>query len=172
MIELYRPQFAYQTPDGCREEDFIYVFDGTNTPALNQNLNNVNFAPPNAIPLNLDQDVPFLWRGIKIGPMRETTSGTPVAYLLPNISVQFRDPYNNDLSIGLVPATHYGFPQNPVTYNSGLYGGNPVPIDEIYCPPGGVVQLFLSAGALGSLPLQFFLSVSLHGVKRYRECKA
>ena len=35
---IYRAQFCYPTPPGCRDEDFVYYFDGSNTPMLNQDV--------------------------------------------------------------------------------------------------------------------------------------
>jgi len=155
---MYRPQFAYSTLPGCKDEDFVYFFDGSNTPFLNQSLSGLSIAN---IPLILDQDAPFYWRGIKID-MR-TTGAVP-----PNVNVKLRDCYQNDLSDGLVPATQYGFPQNPVTFNGQNYTGAPVPLEpEIYCPRGGVILLFLSAPALAN---PSYLSVTLFGVKRFTGC--
>lgn len=155
---MYRPQFAYSTLPGCKDEDFPYFFDGSNTPFLNRSISGLSI--PN-IPLILDQDAPFYWRGLKID-MR-TTGAVP-----PNVNVKLRDCYQNDLSDGLVPATQYGFPQNPVTFNGQNYTGAPVPLEpEIYCPRGGVILLFLSAPSLAN---PSYLSVTLFGVKRFTGC--
>ena len=155
---MYRPQFAYSTLPGCKDEDFVYFFDGSNTPFLNQSVSALSIP---YIPLILDQDAPFYWRGIKID-MR-TTGAVP-----PNVNVKLRDCYQNDLSDGLVPATQYGFPQNPVTFNGQNYTGAPVPLEpEIYCPRGGVILFFFEAPTLAN---SSYLSVTLFGVKRFTGC--
>ena len=155
---MYRPQFAYSTLPGCKDEDFVYFFDGSNTPFLNQSVSALSIP---YIPLILDQDAPFYWRGIKID-MR-TTGAVP-----PNVNVKLRDCYQNDLSDGLVPATQYGFPQNPVTFNGHNYTGAPVPLEpEIYCPRGGVILFFFEAPTLAN---PSYLSVTLFGVKRFTGC--
>jgi hypothetical protein len=155
---MYRPQFAYSTLPGCKDEDFVYFFDGSNTPFLNQSVSALSIP---YIPLILDQDAPFYWRGIKID-MR-TTGAVP-----PNVNVKLRDCYQNDLSDGLVPATQYGFPQNPVTFNGQNYTGAPVPLEpEIYCPRGGVILFFFEAPTLAN---PSYLSVTLFGVKRFTGC--
>jgi hypothetical protein len=155
---MYRPQFAYSTLPGCKDEDFVYFFDGSNTPFLNQSVSGLSIP---YIPLILDQDAPFYWRGLKID-MR-TTDAVP-----PNVNVKLRDCYQNDLSDGLVPATQYGFPQNPVTFNGQNYTGAPAPLEpEIYCPRGGVILFFLEAPTLSN---PSYLSVTLFGVKRFTGC--
>ena len=155
----YRPQFAYRTPPGCRDLDFTYVFDGSNVPVLATNLAG---ASSFEIPLPLERDAPFLWRGLKVN----ATLTAGLVYGFPNVSVQFTDPYLNPLSDGLVPATLYGFPSNPMQFLGQLLTGPPVPLeDEIFCPAGSVVLVTVSAGAA-----QAFLSFSLHGVKRYKDC--
>lgn len=165
-MSIYRPQFAYASPEGCRDEDYVYFFDASNTPLLNQNVSGLNIP---FIPLVLDQDTAFYWRGFKVGAIRELSGGEPVLYDFPNFSLKLRDCYQNDLSDDLVPACLYGFPSNPLSFNSALLTGAPVPLDpEIYCPPGGVITLFLSVPTLAAgtwLP-----SISLYGVKRYKEC--
>jgi hypothetical protein len=156
---IYRPQFAYATPGGCRDEDFIYAFDGSNTPLLNQDVSGQTIGN---IPLILQQDAPFYWRGIKVG-LRQ-----PTEYVLPNVNVQFQDCYQNNLSDDLVPATQYGFSQNPLAFSSAVLTGPPYVLDsEIYCPPGGYILLFLQAPVLSAVSL---LQVSLYGVKRFKEC--
>jgi hypothetical protein len=61
----YRPQFAYPTSRGCRDEDFVYYFDGSNVPLLANGL--AAGVEIDYIPLPLDQDAPFYWRGWKVG---------------------------------------------------------------------------------------------------------
>ena len=180
----YRPQFAYATPPGCRDEDFVYFFDGSNVPLLNQSLYANSEIP--YIPLPLDQDAPFYWRGWKCGIRHlavenvcpPVVPSVTVSYQLPDFQLKLRDCYDNDLMDSMVDATECGFPQNPLSFLSGLLTGPPVPLEsEIYCPRGGVLQLFLrGGGTLGSPTdthdIQFnFVSLSFYGVKRYKECK-
>lgn len=155
---IYRPQFAYPTPQSCKDEDFVYSFDGSNTPLLNQSVSALSVP---FIPLVLDQDAPFYWRGVKVD-IRTTSA------LAPNVNVKLRDCYLNDLSDGFIPATQFGFPQNPVVFQGANYTGPPVPFEpEIYCPRGGVIQLFIQAPTLAA---DTFLSVSMFGVKRFQGC--
>lgn len=156
---IYRPQFCYPTPPGCRDEDFVYYFDGSNTPLLNQDVQGLTLSN---IPLPLQQDAPFYWRGIKV-ELRGAGGGPAI----PDLYVKFQDPYLNFLSDGLVSATTYGFAQNPVVFNQAEYTGPPVPLEpEIYCPPGGLIQFFLfcPTGTV-SYPM-----VTLFGVKRFKDC--
>ena len=172
---MYRPQFAYSTLPGCKDEDFVYFFDGSNTPFLNQSISALSIP---YIPLILDQDAPFYWRGIKIdmrthghGPTAPGglhPRGSWPGAVPPNVNVKLRDCYQNDLSDGLVPATQYGFPQNPVTFNGQNYTGAPVPLEpEIYCPRGGVILFSFEAPTLAN---PSYLSVTLFGVKRFTGC--
>jgi hypothetical protein len=159
---MYRAQFAYPTPEGCRDEEFVYHFSGANTPALNVDISGITL---NNVPLVFEQDAPFYWRGIKVGLLN---SSTPI-YEIPNVSVQFQDCYQNNLSDDLVPATHYGFPQNPLDFNSQLLTGPPFVLDpEIYCPPGGYLLFFAQAPTLDAGT--HLIEISLYGVKRYKEC--
>lgn len=176
---MYRPQFAYATPLGCRDEDFTYHFDGSNTPLLNQNISGKTI---DNIPLVLEQDAPFYWRAWKV-TMRENqriTESTPlVQYVAPNFYVRLRDCYQNDLQDTWVPASECGFPQNPLTINSSMLTGPPVPLEpEIYCPRGGVILAFLQAPLLVTPPVSpgdfdnFLVSFTLYGVKRFKECNS
>lgn len=161
---MYRPQFPYPIPDGCRDEDFVYYFDGSNVPLLNQSVSGLSV--PN-IPLILEQDADFYWRGFSVGMY--TTGAGPVE-VQPNVAVKFQDCYQNNLSEGLIPATQYAFPQNPVTFYNGMYNGPFVPLEpEIFCPRGGVILFFMQAPTLAS---PSYVMVSLFGVKRFQECKS
>lgn len=160
---MYRPQFPYPTPEGCRDEEFVYFFDGDNTPLLNQSVAGQQILN---IPLVLQQDASFFWRGIKLGLYDSLIS----AYAFPNVDVQFQDCYQNMLSDDFVPASHYGFPMNPLSFNSSLLTGPPFILEpEIYCPPGGYILLFLQAPLINPVHTSF-LNVSLYGVKRFKGC--
>lgn len=165
---IYRPQFAYETPPGCRDVDYVYFFDGSNVELLNQSISGKTIEN---IPLTLEQDAPFYWRGIKVNADRETNSGVPDAYIIPPVSVKcrFEDWAYNKLSDDYVNATQYGFPSNPWAISRAQLTGPPVPIAEIYCPPGSVQWFFVKAGTLSS-PDAHFISISLYGVKRFKEC--
>jgi hypothetical protein len=166
---IYRPHFPYATPIGCRDLDFTYYFDGSNTPQLNQNVSGLEI--PN-IPLTLEQDAPFMWRGFKVNADRELSGGTaPDTYVAPNWQVRFEDWAFNKLQDDYIAAVLTGFPQNPWSINRAKLTGPPVPFPcEIYCPPGSVQWFFLKAGSLSGGD-SHFASVCLYGVKRYKECE-
>lgn len=163
---IYRPQFASSTPAGCRDIPFVYTFDSSNTPVLASDINGKTLP---YIQLPLESDAPFIWRGIKAGPLRTIVAGVTTVYALANYLLRFRDCYENDMTDNYVPATKYGAPMNPMVINSGELTGPPVPLDaEVYCPAGGVVQAFLQVGTLTSGGGQSYsTSFSLFGVKRY-----
>jgi hypothetical protein len=170
---MFRPPFAYSTPAGCRDVPFVYTFDASNTPVLNQDINNSTIP---YIQLALEQDAPFFWRGFKAGPLRVIIAGVTSSYALPNYSLMLWDCYENPLcdrpvAGPYVAVSKWGFPQNPVIVNGGYLTGPPTPMEEIYCPPGGVVQAFLQVPQLTAGGGQSYsTSLSLFGVKRYREC--
>jgi hypothetical protein len=121
----YRPQFAYPpAPGNCRDEEFEYYFDRTNTPGLA-----VTLTPgqqQNNIPLVLDKDAVFLCRGIKIG--------NPSSVL----GVQFKDPSGNPLSDNYEPAADYsGFSAQSVQPGAPPRALEP----EIECPAGAALLL-------------------------------
>ncbi len=121
----YRPQFAYPpAPGNCRDEEFEYFFDKTNTPGLA-----VTLTPgqtQNNIPLVLDKDSVFLCRGIKIG--------NPSSVL----GVQFKDPSGNQLSDDYEPAADYsGFSGQSVQPGAPPRAMEP----EIECPAGAALIL-------------------------------
>ena len=145
----YRPQYAYPTPKGFRDEQFHYSFDGFNTPLLNQNVA-ANSTIAN-IPLVLQTDAPFLMRGIKVSPQVKS-----------QLLIQFKDPWGNYLSTGLLPIALYASPPG------GSYVGYPPLIfePEIKCPIGGVWWVWLQNGTNGALAAP---EISFYGVKRYRD---
>ena len=167
----YRPQFAYSTPAGCRDVPFTYTFDASNTPYLASDINGLTIP---YIQLPMEQDAPFYWRGLKLGALRVIIGGVTSSYALPNYSVYFRDPYDNDLQDTYTPASLFGWPSNPQIVQGGMLSGPPVPMEsEVYCPPGGVVQAFLQVATLTAGGGQTYsTSFSFYGVKRYKECAA
>ena len=170
---MYRPQFAYKTPDGCLDVEFTYFFDGSNTPLLYQDVTSKRI---DNIPLVMEQDAPFYWRGIKVALLESAsgpngTIGGITNYEVPNVNVRFQDCYQNNLSDGYVPSTHYGYPMNAVAFNNSLLTGPPFLLDpEIYCPPGGYILLFIQAGTLTAPTTSYLLNVTLFGVKRFKDC--
>ena len=172
----YRPQFAFPTDPGCRDEDFVYYFDGSNVPLLAGGIaagQQIDY-----IPLPLDQDAPFYWRGWKVGLRNIHPSGCPpvsiVSYKLPDFRIKLRDCYDNDLMDSMVTACECGFPQNPLAFLDQLLTGPPVALDGpdegIYCPRGGVIQAFIRGGAGLIFGDTNLVSISLYGVKRYKGC--
>lgn len=154
---MYRPQFPYATPPGCRDEDVVYTFDGSNVPLFAAGLVAGQVIPE--IPLPLQQDAPFYWRGWKFEARK--VGGGPSA---PDINIRLRDVYDNYLSDDFVPAVEYGFVQDEAFPISTP----PVILEpEIYCPRGGVLYVFLQGGNfLGT----FDPILTLFGVKRLKGC--
>jgi hypothetical protein len=152
---MYRPQFAYATPDGYQDQDFSYSFDNTNTTLLNgvplangQIASGVNILN---IVLPLQPDEVFLWRGWKVI--------SSVNGLMP-LYIQWRDPSGNYLSLCPVPILHIATPSG-----APVWGTSVVPIEpEIACPAGSNVLVNISypgTGTAFNLP-----RVVLYGVKR------
>jgi hypothetical protein len=151
---MYRPQFAYATPEGYEDQDFSYSFDFSNTQAL---ATSSGFVTPGLIMANvimtLQPDEVFLWRGWKV-----VTSDAALTALF----IQFRDPQGNYLSPAPVPMVH-------IAFGSGAkgWGRATVPIEpEIPCPAGSNVLCNISnptnsAGFNVPVP-----RIVLYGVKR------
>lgn len=146
---MFRPQFAYATPPGYKDQDFQYSFDGnTNTPLLSGNINSGVLIQNIILPLQPDEV--FLWRGWKV--QSYSISFMP-------LYIQWRDPMGNYLSLCPVPVAHIALP-------GGIagYGFETVPIEpEIPCPAGSNVlcSLYNASPAPTQLP-----RVVLYGVKR------
>lgn len=119
---MYRPQFTYPTPSEFDDKDFVAYFDQTNTTQLNAALSLAAGATIIGIPLVLQSDAPFFWRGIKInGPS--------------NFGVRFRDPYGNYMSSDYLPLPLDYEPQEPA-----VIGSNPVVLEpQVRCPAGSVI---------------------------------
>jgi hypothetical protein len=143
---LFKPQWAYKTPDGYRDEPYLIPF--TFSVLMNGSL-------VSSLPLQLDDDAPYLWRAIvfpAVGPLVGSPNGFPGL-------VRIRDSHGNPITDGLVYALGaYGL--------SGLANQNAFgfPIEpEIECAPGGTLLFdfqmsstgaeasFLFAAALGTL---------------------
>ena len=158
---MYRPQFPFPTPKDCVDEDVVYVFNANNLPVLGNAI--AGGTQLLNIPLNLDPDAPFLWRGFM------TQSGNPGI----GLAIQFRDPSGNLLSDGFVPIPIYSVPagsNNPL----GISGnqGTPVLLEAdagegqgaIFCPAGATIQInFYNPTGSPITPPTILFS----GVKRY-----
>jgi hypothetical protein len=143
---LYRPQFPYSSIPDCREEQFHYFYDSTNVAALGTSI--AAGASLLNIPLPLQPDAAFLWRGFKAG-----SSG---------LSIRLKDPYGNYLSPCPVPIELYGDTPND---SSGNSGGFCVPWGQgIYCPPGGNVFVDFYNPTSGALTPT---AITLQGMKRF-----
>lgn len=123
----YRPQYAYpEPPPGWAEEDFVYYFDSTNTPALaGLTANN----PVLKIPLQMQADAEFRLRGIQI-------SGN-----VGNLYIRLYDAYGGELAQALAEADRmYAGTEN----GPNPIGRLPVPFEpEIPCPAGGFLLIDL-----------------------------
>lgn len=119
---MYRPQFPCPTPKGFDDKDAVQYFDQTNTPQLNNALSLAAGGFLLSIPLQLQSDAPFTWRGTKInGPS--------------NFAVRFRDPYGNYLNSDWVPLPLDYAPDEPA-----VFGSLPIVLDpEVHCPLGSVI---------------------------------
>jgi hypothetical protein len=118
----YKPQWAYATPDGFRDELFLYPFSFTvkadgKTPAI-------------GLPMQLEDDVPTILRAILFPNCSPNPSSTDFPAF-----VRITDSNGNPLSDGLILAAGvYGL--------SGLENQNAFgfPFEpEILCAPGGTI---------------------------------
>lgn len=130
---LYKPQWAYKTPDGYRDDFYVIPFSFT-VPA--------DGAVHLGFPVQLDDDVPYLVRGI-IFPMIGTAQPNynqipPLAF--PGL-VRMFDSHGNPLTEGLVLAlgawAQPGFSDANTPTGINAFG---FPIEpEVECSPGGAV---------------------------------
>jgi hypothetical protein len=150
---MYRPQFAYATPEGYTDQDFSYSFDFSNTPALNTPS---GFVIPgqtfNNVILPLQPDEVFMWRGWKV----QTTS-----FALMSLYIQWRDPNGNYLSPAPVPVAHIALPSGAIGWGRAV-----VPIEpEIPCPAGSNILVnILNLNTPGFSPPT--PRIVMYGVKR------
>ena len=148
---MYRPQFAYATPDGYQDQDFTYSFDFSNTTLLATPVTGAAFAIQNII-LPLQTDEVFLWRGWKV--ISSTIAPMP-------LYIQWRDPSGNYLSLCPVPIAHIALPSGAFAW-----GFATVPIEpEIACPAGSNVLVNISSPTAFAPPINL-PRVVLYGVKR------
>jgi hypothetical protein len=146
---IYRPQFAFPTPEGFRDQEFEHYYDYTTLPALA----GVGPAKLYDIPLTIDPDAEFRWRGVKFD---HTT--------LANYGVRFRDTHLNYLSDDFVPS-YLAFIGPSTDARSGGQGVDAEP--ELICPASGEVTLDICS--YDTTPWQSGGpgNVTLCGVKRY-----
>jgi len=148
---VIRQQFPFPTPPDCVDEDFVYVFNSNNVAILGTSI--AAAAEVRDIPLQLEPDAPFLWRGLSV----ESS----------NLMIRFKDPAGNFLSNGYAPINLYACPAGisaeqgqPVALEADAGGGQ----GAIFCPAGSIIQVFFYNNTVGSLtptPIQ------LVGVKRF-----
>jgi len=158
---MYRPEFAYPVAEPpCEDVRCSYSFDATNVPAIAAGIPG-NWVQSNRIPLQLDQDAPFLLRGIQIA---ETVLriGLVDSQNLPLVDPGQGPGFDND---GLPPALE--------AYVWGsTNGAGLVALDSdnwgVWFPPGAVLGLYVgnTSGGLENPPI-----ITLHGVKRYSRSK-
>jgi hypothetical protein len=136
----YKPQWAYATPDGYRDEIYLYPFSFTvladgKTFALN-------------LPMQLDDDVPTILRAIVFPDCGPNLS----SFEFPAM-VRIRDSEGNPLSDGLIlSAGVYGLSGFP---NGNAFG---FPLEpEIVCAPGGTIIFDFLVGSNGGVAQHAFL---------------
>jgi hypothetical protein len=116
----YRDQYDFCTPEGFEDEDFEYVFNFQNTPALAAPI-----APGQTslnIPLQLQSDAPYMIRAIQVANPQSV------------LSIRFRDAFEQFLSDDFVPSWCYASTQ-------GDNGAVQEP--ELPCPAGSVILVDL-----------------------------
>jgi hypothetical protein len=148
---IYRPQYAYPTPRGFTDEQFSYTFDQSNTPFLNSgNLASGSFIQN--IPLPLDRDAAFLWRGFTILGVNDTD---------PVMAVRFRDAAGNYLSDDFVPIDLYARPLGLAIVGTLTVIWEP----QIECPAGGMLWVDLKNQSNGAVNTNL-VRLTLDGAKR------
>ena len=147
---MYRPQFAYATPDGYQDQDFSYSFDGkSNTPLLAGTISPGVFIQNIVLPLQPDEV--FIWRGTKV-----------ISYALSvqTLYIQFKDPMGNYLSPAPVPISHIVLPSGVANW-----GNSTVPMEpEIPCPAGSNITVYIQNPSAGNTEL--LPRIVLYGIKR------
>jgi hypothetical protein len=149
----HRPHFAYQTPAGYVDERAEFPFDYRNAPSFNSaSVPYLQYME--SIPLRLDADAEFRWRGIS------WEYPDPGFFYVGQIAIRLRDAYGNYLSSDFIPILNYAqayhimqpwndtgglnnpAPPSPPTFVSPFVGGMAVPFaDEIICPASSVLWL-------------------------------
>jgi hypothetical protein len=129
--QKFRPQWAYPTPDGFRDETFIvgpFTLPVPGNGALSLDL-----------PVSVDDDVQYYIRAIMLTTLIGTTGGQGTGVL-----ARIRDTYGNPLSDGLVLGLGVWANQE-----NGLNGFGWVMEPELQCSEGGVLLFDLQASSNG-----------------------
>jgi hypothetical protein len=158
-MSMYRPQYAFGTPRGFRDETFHYSFDKTNVAALGVQIPAGQLR--NDIVLQLQNDQEFVCRGISVLGADVERGGTAPS----NLYLWLKDPFGNYLSQTYVPLSRY-------LTGSGrtVTGRFPVILEpEIICPAGGMWVAYFYNPTSGSLYPPAF---TFYGDKRYSEVAA
>jgi len=144
----YRPQYAFGTPPGFRDEQFHYSFDATNVPVLGTAIG-AGLTVRNIV-LQLQNDAEFILRAWKIQVSPPGRS---------SLALTIRDPYGNYLSASHLMLNNYLTPGGAV----GI-GQMVVPCEaEIRAPIGGFFDLTLYNPTLGNVTPGAF---TLYGLNR------
>lgn len=155
----FKPEWAYRIPTGYKGESFILPFSFS-VPA--------NGAVQVGYPWRLDDDVPWLWRGLvfpQIGTAEmDNEEGNPGL-------VRIWDPYGNPLTncvqtddfvlawgaigqSGFTSINAFGFPLG----------------SEIECPAGGVIQFDFQIPVVSGAPAEVQMQGTMLGVKLFADC--
>ena len=147
---MFRPQFPYSTEPQFDDGDFDHYFDYQTVPLLNNTALAASGIIQN-IPLVLQSDWPFFLRGIQV---KGINGADPV------VSVQFKDPYNNNLSDDYMPLDLTVAPDATALYFLSI-----TVEPEIRCPRGGVFWVSVRNQTSGNADLTK-VRITLSGVKR------
>jgi hypothetical protein len=148
---MYRPHFAYPRKPGYVYERAEYPFDYRNSPGFNST--SVPYLQYiTSLILRLDEDAPFLWRGLS------WEYPDPGFFYTGQIAVRLRDAYGNYLSNDFIPILNMaqGYhvmqpwndtggdfnepPPSPPVFSAPFSGGMAVPFaDEMFCPASSVL---------------------------------
>lgn len=154
----FKPEWAYQIQKGYRGEPFVLPFSFPVT---------ANGQIQIGATWKLDDDVPWLWRGLvfpQIGTAQIGTIGNPGM-------VRLWDPYGNPLTncketndfvlaVGVIGQS--GF-------NSINAFGFPLG-SEIECPQGGVIQFDFQIPVVAGQPAQVTMQGTMLGIKLFEAC--
>jgi hypothetical protein len=155
---MVRPQFPWPTPHDCVDERFVYTFNKFTNPVLGNTI--AGLTKLQNIPLLLDPDAPFLWKGF-----------TFYDVTVPEMYIRFKDPSGNFLSEGYVLEEHYGFLQGQgLAFAAGQ--GSPTPLEAdagggqgaVFCPAGGIIEINFYNPNAGTVTPP---TIILHGDKRF-----
>ncbi len=151
---MYRPQFSFPLPK-CDSQRFHYAYDQSNLPTLTSTL--APGAHTGRIPLQMDRDAAFLIRAIQ-------------QFASAYVQVRLESAYVNALSDSgnALEQSNYVYP----ALYSECDGAGLVAIDSddwgIYCPRGGVLNLYLNNPTAGTVNLSG-IKLTLHGIKLYED---